>query len=87
MPAVVYKVSFRVSLMREDSPEIDGEVTSLSVGVCFVVSDGQVRDGDFVYDNGQILLELLRGREEEKRRRFVAGLRRLTRGKPATADS
>lgn len=34
----------------------------------------------FVYDNGQIMLELLRGRaEEEERRRFVAGLRRLDR--------
>jgi hypothetical protein len=43
---------------------------------------GKSRPPDpFVYDNGQILLELLRGRaEEEERRRFVAGLRRLDRG-------
>jgi hypothetical protein len=33
---------------------------------------------EFVYDNGQILLELLRSRAaEEERRRFVTGLRRL----------
>lgn len=33
---------------------------------------------DFVYDNGQIMLELLRGRAaEEERRGFVEGLRRL----------
>jgi hypothetical protein len=33
---------------------------------------------DFVYDSGQIILELLRGRaEEEDRRRFVEALRRL----------
>lgn len=32
---------------------------------------------EFIYDNAQILLELLRGRaEKEDRRRFVAGLRR-----------
>lgn len=43
-----YKVSFRVSLMREDSPEVEGEVTSLSAGGCFVESTGQVRDGDLV---------------------------------------
>ena len=35
---------------------------------------------EFVYDNGQIMLELLRGRaSEEERSRFVAGLRRLGR--------
>lgn len=43
-----YKVSFRVSLMREDSPEVEGEVTSLSAGGCFVESDGRVQDGDLV---------------------------------------
>jgi hypothetical protein len=33
---------------------------------------------EFVYDGGQIMLELLRGRAaEEERRRFVAGLRRI----------
>ena len=35
---------------------------------------------EFVYDNGQIMLELLRGRAaEEERWRFVEGLRRLGR--------
>jgi hypothetical protein len=43
-----YKVSFRVSLMREDSPEVGGEITDLSVGGCFVESDGQVREDDLV---------------------------------------
>ena len=43
-----YKVSFRVSLMREDSPDEVGEVTSLSAGGCFVESDGRVQDGDLV---------------------------------------
>lgn len=36
---------------------------------------------EFVYDNGQILLELLRERADaEDRRRFVSSLRRLRRG-------
>ncbi len=43
-----YKVSFRVSLMREESPEVEGEVTDLSVGGCFVESEEEVRDGDLV---------------------------------------
>lgn len=43
-----YKVSFRVSLMREDSPEVEGEVTDLSAGGCFVETDGQVREDDLV---------------------------------------
>lgn len=43
-----YRVSFRVSLMREDSPEVEGEVTSLSAGGCFVESGGRVKDGDLV---------------------------------------
>jgi hypothetical protein len=43
-----YKVSFRVSLMREESPEVEGEVTDLSVGGCFVVSGVEVREGDLV---------------------------------------
>lgn len=33
---------------------------------------------EFIYDSGQIMLELLRGRAaEEERLRFVAGLRRM----------
>ncbi len=43
-----YKVSFRVSLMREESPEVEGEVTDLSAGGCFVESEQEVRDGDLV---------------------------------------
>jgi hypothetical protein len=39
---------------------------------------------EFVYDNGQIILELLRGRAaEEERWRFVEGLRRLGRAADA----
>jgi len=42
---------------------------------------------DFVHDNGQILLELLRGRAaEEERRRFVTGLRRLRDGRRTRDD-
>jgi hypothetical protein len=43
-----YKVSFRISLMREDSPEVEGEISDLSAGGCFVVSDVEVREGDLV---------------------------------------
>lgn len=43
-----YKVSFRVNLMREESPEVEGEVTNLSVGRCFVESELDVREGDLV---------------------------------------
>ena len=43
-----YKVSFRVSLMREESPEVEGEITDLSVGGCFVESDEPVREDDLV---------------------------------------
>jgi hypothetical protein len=43
-----YKVSFSVSLMREESPEVEGEVTELSAGGCFVESDVDVREGDLV---------------------------------------
>jgi hypothetical protein len=42
---------------------------------------------EFVYDNGEILLELLRGRAaEEERRRFAAGLQRLGDGRRAPVD-
>lgn len=43
-----YKVSFRVSLMREDSPEVEGVVTDLSAGGCFIESDDPVREDDLV---------------------------------------
>ena len=43
-----YRVSFRVSLMREESPEVEGEVTDLSAGGCFVESGEVVREGDLV---------------------------------------
>jgi len=43
-----YKVSLRVNLMREESPEIEGHVTDLSAGGCFVESELEVRDGDLV---------------------------------------
>lgn len=43
-----YRVNFRVSLMREESPEVEGEVTDLSAGGCFVESDVEVREGDLV---------------------------------------
>lgn len=34
--------------MREESPEVEGEVTDLSAGGCFVESDVDVREGDLV---------------------------------------
>ena len=43
-----YKVSFRVSLTRADSPEVEGEVTDLSAGGCFVESREAVSEGDLV---------------------------------------
>ncbi len=43
-----YKVSFRVTLMREDSHELEGEVTDLGAGGCFVESDAEVREDDLV---------------------------------------
>jgi hypothetical protein len=41
-----YKVRFRVSLMREESEEV--EVTDLSVGGCFVESGEEMREGELV---------------------------------------
>lgn len=43
-----YKVSFRVLVRREPSPEVEGEVTDLSAGGCFVTSDVQVNEGDLI---------------------------------------
>ena len=43
---------------------------------------------DFVYDNGQIILELLHRRAaEEERRRLVEGLRRLGRNAQSTEST
>lgn len=43
-----YKVSFRVHLMRQESTEVEGEVTDLSTGGCFVESGAEVREDDLV---------------------------------------
>jgi hypothetical protein len=45
-----YKVNFRVSLLREETPEVEGEVlvSDLSAGGCFVESSEEVREGDLV---------------------------------------
>ena len=43
-----YKVSLRVNLTREETPEAGAEVTDLSVGGCFVESEMEVREGDLV---------------------------------------
>jgi hypothetical protein len=43
-----YKVSFRVLVKREPTAEVEGEVTDLSAGGCFVMSDVQVKEGDLV---------------------------------------
>jgi hypothetical protein len=43
-----YKVSFHVLVQREPSAEVEGEVTDLSAGGCFVTSDVQVNEGDLV---------------------------------------
>jgi hypothetical protein len=43
-----YKVNFRANLMRGESPEVEGEVTDLSAGGCFVESGEEVREGDLV---------------------------------------
>lgn len=43
-----YKVNFRVTLMREESREAEGEVTDLGAGGCFVESGEMVREDDLV---------------------------------------
>lgn len=43
-----YKVNFRVTLMREESREVEGEITDLGAGGCFVETDAQVREDDLV---------------------------------------
>jgi PilZ domain len=43
-----FKVNFRVQLMRAESPEVEGTVSDLSAGGCFVESDVNVQDDDLV---------------------------------------
>lgn len=43
-----YKVNFRVTLMREESREVEGEVRDLGAGGCFVESVERVREDDLV---------------------------------------
>jgi hypothetical protein len=43
-----YKVNFRVHVKREASPEVEGELTDLSAGGCFVTSGAQVNEGDLI---------------------------------------
>jgi hypothetical protein len=57
-----YKVTFRVSLLREETPEFEGEISDLSAGGCFVESGEEVREGDLVKlrfavpDHGELTL-------------------------------
>lgn len=43
-----FKVNFRIQLMRGDSPEVEGTVSDLSPGGCFVESDVRVQEDDLV---------------------------------------
>ena len=43
-----HRVNLRVNLMRGESPEVEGDVTNLSAGGCFVESDIKVREDDLV---------------------------------------
>ena len=43
-----FKVNFRILLMRADSTEVEGVVTNLSPGGCFVESEVKVQDDDLV---------------------------------------
>jgi hypothetical protein len=43
-----YKVNLRVTLTRGESPEVEGDVTNLSAGGCFVESDIKVSEDDLV---------------------------------------
>lgn len=43
-----YKVNFRVTLRREESREVEGEIRDLGAGGCFVETDAQVREDDLV---------------------------------------
>jgi hypothetical protein len=43
-----YKVSFHVHVARGEMKEVEGEVTDLSAGGCFITTAEQVRDDDLV---------------------------------------
>lgn len=43
-----YQVNFRVALMRGESHEVEGEITDLGAGGCFVETDESVREDDLV---------------------------------------
>lgn len=43
-----HKVNLRVNMTREESPEVEGHVTNLSAGGCFVESDIKVNEDDLV---------------------------------------
>ena len=43
-----FKVNIRIQLMRADCPEVEGTVTDLSPGGCFVESDVKVQEDDLV---------------------------------------
>jgi hypothetical protein len=43
-----HKVNFRVNMTRGESPEVEGHVTNLSAGGCFVESDVKVSEDDLV---------------------------------------
>lgn len=43
-----HRVNLRVNMMRGESPEVEGDVTNLSAGGCFVESDIKVGEDDLV---------------------------------------
>jgi|SRR5919206_1597180 hypothetical protein len=43
-----FRVNFRVQLMRADSPEVEGTVSDLSAGGCFVESAVNVQEDDLI---------------------------------------
>lgn len=43
-----HRVNLRVNLLRGESPEVEGDVTNLSAGGCFVESDIRVKEDDLV---------------------------------------
>lgn len=43
-----HKVNLRVNMTRGESPEVEGHVTNLSAGGCFVESDTTVSEDDLV---------------------------------------
>ena len=41
-------MNFRVHLAQDESREVEGEVTDLSAGGCFILSSVEVNEGDLV---------------------------------------